>query len=148
MPYLLLALAAGIILLLLPSGKETPAAQKNENGSEAYRQALESEVETLLCSMEGVKRCRVVLTLEQGYAYTYATDQRVNEHSDGKETEKTVVLADTSGGETPLLLSEKQPTVCGAAVVCKGADTATCARIVSLLQALFHLESNQISIQT
>ncbi len=147
MPYLLLALAAGVILLLLPSGKATPAKQ-DENGSETYRQALENEVETLLCSMEGVKRCRVVLTLEQGYAYTYATDQRVNEHSGGKETEKTVVLADTSGGEAPLLLSEKQPTVCGAAVVCKGADKATCARILSLLQALFHLESSQISIQT
>ena len=77
-----------------------------------------------------------------------ATDQRVNEHSGGKEIEKLIVLATENGGEAPILLREKQPVVMGVAVVCPGASTATCLSISSLLSALFGLEGSAISIQT
>lgn len=147
LPYLLLALAAGLILLLLPSGKSDVSAGSGTPGSEDYRRALEEEVRVLLCELDGVKDCTVVLTLSYGYEYTYATDQRVKEQPDGKETEKTIVLATDNGKETPLPLREKQPVVCGAAVVCPGADDALCARISSLLRALFALEDSCISIQ-
>lgn len=147
LPYIALALAAGIVLLLLPSGG---GETQNVSGSlgDAYRIALEQEVADLLCEMEGVDSCTVVLTLAYGYEYTYATDQRVSEHSGGKETEKNVVLATQSGGEAPILLREKLPTVSGIAVVCRGADYNACARIRELLCALFALTDGQISIQT
>ena len=147
LPCLLLALAAGVILLLLPEGGTAPQ-NSGISPTETYREALEAEVETLLSRMEGVEDCTVVLTLSYGYEYLYATDQRVNEHASGKETEKTVVLATEDGGEEPILLREKQPVVCGAAVVCPGADTATCLRIASLLSALFGLDGDSVSIQT
>lgn len=147
LPYILLALTAGVILLLLPSGTSS-TEQTALPQSETYRAALEQEVAALIREMEGVEDCTVVLTLAYGYEYTYATDQRVNEHSGGKETEKTVVLATESGGETPILLREKHPIVSGVAVVCPGADYTVCARVAELLQALFALESGQISIQT
>lgn len=150
LPYLLLALAAGLILLLLPSGKADDAVTSGTPDSTEYRLALEREVRSLLCELEGVKDCSVVLTLSYGYEYTYATDQRVKEQSDGnyKETEKTIVLATENGNQTPLPLREKQPVVCGAAVVCPGADEAIRARISSLLRALFALEEPFISIQS
>lgn len=147
LPYIALALAAGIVLLILPSGgKEAQAV--SESLGDAYRVALEQEVAELLCEMEGVESCRVVLTLAYGYEYVYATDQRVSENSIGKETEKTVVLASQNEGEAPILLREKMPIVSGAAVVCPGADGAACARITELLRALFALSDEQISIQT
>lgn len=148
LPYLLLALAAGLILLLLPSGKSDASATTGTLGSEDYRRALEQEVRTLLCELEGVKDCSVVLTLSYGYEYTYATNQRVNEQSGGKETEKTIVLATENGNEVPLPLREKQPVVCGIAVVCPGADEALRLRIAALLRALFALEDSCISIQS
>lgn len=148
LPYLLLAFAAGLILLLLPAGKSDGNAASETPGSEEYRLALEQEVRSLLCDLEGVKDCTVVLTLSYGYEYTYATDQRVKEQSDSKESEKTIVLAADNGKETPLPLREKQPIVCGAAVVCPGADDAVRARIASLLRALFALEDPFISIQS
>ena len=98
--------------------------------------------------MEGVKDCKVVLTLSYGYEYTYATDQRVSQKGEDKETEKNLVLAGENGNTAPVLLREKQPTVSGAAVVCPGADNKTCLRIASLLSALFSIDSSQISIQT
>ena len=148
LPYLLLALAAGLILLLLPSGKSDSAITNDTPGSTEYRLALEQEVRSLICDLDGVKDCTVVLTLSYGYEYTYATDQRVKEQSDGKETEKTIVLATENGNQTPLPLREKQPVVCGVAVVCPGADEAIRSRIASLLRALFALEDPYISIQS
>lgn len=147
MPCILLALAAGLVLLLLPDGGGSVQTDALSPTRE-YRETLEAEVEDLISRMEGVDTCTVVLTLSYGFEYLYATDQHVNEHSGGKETDKTIVLATEDGGEVPILLREKQPVVCGAAVVCPGADTATCLRISSLLSALFGLEGNAISIQT
>ena len=147
MPCILLALAAGVVLLLLPDGGGSVQTDALSPTRE-YRETLEAEVEDLISRMEGVDTCTVVLTLSYGFEYLYATDQHVNEHSGGKETDKTIVLAAEDGGEAPILLREKQPVVCGAAVVCPGADTATCLRISSLLSALFGLEGNAISIQT
>lgn len=147
LPCILLALGAGLLLLILPAGGGE-SAEAVRSPTEEYRAALEAEVEALLGQMDGVKSCRVVLTLSYGYEYTYATDQRVNQHVSGKETEKTVVLAGENGTTSPILLREKQPVVCGAAVVCPGADNVTCLRIASLLSALFSIDSSQISIQT
>jgi hypothetical protein len=70
------------------------------------------------------------------------------QHANGKDVEKNLVLATGEGGEAPILLREKQPTVSGVAVVCPDASPALCLRITSLLSALFGLESNAISIQT
>lgn len=147
LPCILLALVAGILLLFFPAG-ETKTSSSTVSPTELYRAALESEVESLLCQMEGVKDCKVVLTLSYGYEYTYATDQKVSQRGEEKETEKTVVLAGENGNASPILLREKQPVVCGAAVVCPGADSRTCLRISALLSALFSMDSSQISIQT
>lgn len=150
LPYLLLALAAGLILLLLPAGKSDEPVASSTPDSTEYRLALEQEVRRLLLDLEGVEDCTVVLTLSYGYEYTYATDQRVKEQADSnyKETEKTIVLATENGNQTPLTLREKQPIVCGVAVVCPGADEAIRGRISSLLRALFALEDPFISIQS
>lgn len=147
LPCILLALAAGVILLLLPDGGGASPTETISPTRE-YREALEAEVEDLISRMEGVDACTVVLTLSYGFEYLYATDQHINEHSGGKETDKTIVLATEDGGEVPILIREKQPVVCGAAVVCPGADASTCLRISSLLSALFGLEGSSISIQT
>ena len=147
LPCILLGLVAGILLLFFPTG-EPETSVSTVSPTEVYRAALESEVEALLCQMDGVKDCTVVLALSYGYEYTYATDQKVNQKGEDKETEKTVVLAGENGNVSPILLREKQPVVCGAAVVCPGADSKTCLRIASLLSALFSIDSSQISIQT
>ena len=147
LPCILLALAAGFLLLFFPTG-ETEPKSTSLSPTEIYRAALEAEVESLLAEMDGVGDCRVVLTLSYGYEYTYATDQKVSQKGDGKETEKNLVLAGDNGNTSPILLREKQPVVSGAAVVCPGADNVTCLRIASLRSALFSIDSNQISIQT
>ena len=91
LPCILLALAAGVLLLLLPEG--STAVTDTASPTELYREALEAEVEALIGEMEGVNSCTVVLTLSYGYEYLYATDQHVVQHANGKDVEKNLVLA-------------------------------------------------------
>lgn len=146
----LIAFGAGIILLLAPETKSESASEP-QNGvisSEEYCAMLEKKAESLINELSGVKDCRVFITLESGYQYIYATDQHIREESSGKQTDKTIVLANGEKGENAILLRETMPTVSGIAVVCGGASYETQYRIIELLCALFDIKSNRISVQS
>ncbi len=145
-----LGLVLGILLLLLPAEKETEPETSLENGlmpSSVYVQKLEEKAVSLIKEIEGVDDCKVFITLERGFRYVYATDQHVREKSDGKETDKTIVLANKDNGESPILIEETMPAVAGVAVVCKGASYETQYRIIEMMCALFDIKSNRITVQ-
>lgn len=110
-----------------------------------YCALLEAKAESLIGMLDGVKECRVVITLAEGYEYVYASDQRARGSGDSREVEKTYVLAAESN---PVLLRETPPVVAGVAVVCRGASYETQYRIIELMCALFDIGSNRISVQT
>ncbi len=145
-----IGLIAGIILMIMPSSSNEPSDSKSETSitSEEYCKRLEEKAETLIKELKGVDECEVFITLKSGYRYIYATDQHVREQSGGKDTDKTVVLADNGNGESPLLIEETMPEVAGVAIVCRGAGYETQYRIIELICALFDIESNRISVQT
>ncbi len=147
---MLIGLLAGVSLLLLPSEKaEEPVATHGERlTSEEYCEKLESKAKKLIENLPEVDSCSVFITLETGYRYIYATDQHVQEQSDSKQIDKTIVLADGESGETPLLVEETMPKIAGVAVVCEGATYETQRRIIDLICALFDIKSNRISVQT
>lgn len=136
LPYLLLALAAGTLLLLLPKAKTETSVCAPYDASADYKTSLEAELCTLLSALDGVKTCTVVVTLDTGYEYLYASDQSVRETSSGKETDKKIVLANDGDGQSPLLLREKMPTVAAVAVGLRGDEQAK-ADARALLASLF-----------
>lgn len=145
-----IGLIAGLILMIMPSSEKATADSASESvaSSADYCKNLEEKAETLIKELKGVDDCAVFITLDSGYRYVYATDQHVREQSGGKETDKTIVLADNGNGESPLLIEETMPKVAGVAVVCKNASYETQYRIIELICALFNIESNRISVQT
>ena len=145
-----IGLVAGIILLLIPKTEsKTESVQQDLTlNSAEYCLLLEQKAEEMICRLDGVDSCSVFITLERGYRYVYATDQHVREESGSKETDKTIVLAGNGNGEEAILIEETPPTVAGVAVVCKGASYETQYRIISLMCALFDINSNRISVQT
>ncbi len=145
-----IGLVAGIILLLLPKNdtEAEPVQTDSALTSAEYCLLLEQKAEEMICRLDGVDACSVFITLDKGYRYVYATDQRVREESGSKETEKTIVLAGNGNGENAILIEETLPTVAGVAVVCKGASYETQYRIIGLMCALFDINSNRISVQT
>ena len=145
-----LGLLAGVMLLLIPNSKADGQNEQSSAvmGGTEYCALLEEKAESLIKELPEVDRCSVFITLESGYRYIYATDQRVREESDSKETEKTVVLAGNGNGEAPLLIEETMPKVAGVAIVCPNATYETQYRIVELISALFDINSNRISVKS
>ncbi len=80
----------------------------------------------------GAGQCQVMVTLENGVEYVYASQQKVNTDrtedtaSDSNKisqrdgTEQNIIIVDTDNGRQGLLVTEIQPTVKGVVVVCEG----------------------------
>lgn len=157
--FAVIGVLAGIMLLIIPVsnssvGETSPTPAERRITAEEYCTLLESKAESLINELDGVKSCRVVITLSEGYRYIYATDQHVREESSAsngsysKQTDKTIVLAEDGNGKSPRLVSETMPAVAGVAVVCPGAGYETKYRIIELMCALFDIKSNRISVQS
>lgn len=149
--FIIIGILAGVALLLIPS--ETKQTEITEPDGEVinsvdYCETLEQKAEELILRLPEVKDCSVFITLESGFRYIYATDQHVYEESGSKQTDKTIVLADGTDGETAILVEETMPKIAGVAVVCEGASYETQRRIIDLICALFDIKSNRISVQT
>ena len=150
--YIVLALAAGVALLLLPGSGGTESKTVSAPSASEYTAALEKKVASLIGELDGVKDCSVAITLAAGYEYLYASDGRISHTYDesgallGDEETREYIFAD--GNTQPVVISERMPTVEGVAVVCKGATAVTEQKIISLLSALFNIKSNKISVIT
>lgn len=142
------ALLAGCALLLWPdTDKQTSPAPS----SEEYREKLEAQTEKLICALEGVSDCRVLITLESGYEYLYASHQTLDRTYDNSGT----VLSSSSskeytldGNGAPITITENLPTVSGISVVAENLSDETRYRIIRLLQAAYGIPSNRISVES
>lgn len=136
----------GLVLIglteIVPSGKtdRSEAVTVTENQVE---EALEQRITTLLSQVDGVGKCRVMVTLESGVRSMYATDTSVT----ASGTSEQVLTVDTDAGPVGLLLTHVQPTVKGVAVVCDGADDpAVCQRVVDLVSTAFHISERRVCV--
>ncbi len=90
--------------------------------TQQYKTSLESEIQTMIDSVDGIGRSDVMLTIDCSYEYIYLDD--------GKTLQKII-----------------EPSIRGVAVVCEGADSAVvCAEITDLLTTLLSIPSNKVCI--
>ena len=118
--WVLLLLGLGIMLLAIASAGGSEGASEGEVSLEEYKKEMESELEKLCSSIDGVGKCRVTLTFERGRENTYKGSN---------------------------LIEQKPPKVMGVSIVCRGADSDLVRReLTDLFTALFDIRSNRISI--
>ena len=67
--YIVLALAAGVALLLLPGSGGAESKTVSAPSASEYTAALEKKVASLIGELDGVKDCSVAVTLAAGYEY-------------------------------------------------------------------------------
>ncbi len=151
---------AGIALLaipeLLPTQRETSAPSFD---TDSFVEQTENRLTALVSSIEGVGKCRVMVTLENGVEYVYATEERRNsdrqEDVSGDDTrltqrddnESAAILIDTETGREGLLVTEIQPTVRGVVVVCDGGDNETVRhRISEAVSVALNISSKRVCI--
>ena len=147
----ILLLAAGALLLLFGNrvGKDKSAnlsdrpAEAEHPTVEEYRAELESRMEAICSRVAGVGQVEVVVTLDGGFSYVYATDKKT---ASGGETVSYVTVG-SGDKESPVYLTEKPPAIVGIGVVCTGGMDATVRReVTALLSAAFGVGSNKIYV--
>ena len=115
--YILVA-ALGVIMLFL--SYESSGGESSLNTDSEYEEKLESEIEKLCSSVDGVGKCKVFITFKRGEQNTYKGSN---------------------------LIETKPPEVLGVTVVCRGGDSeAVKQQLSEMLSALFDIGYNRIAI--
>jgi len=143
--FIILALVAGFILLLWPNGEKTTGSTVVVADSDQFITAAEKQAEVLICKIEGVKSCDVMISISDGYSYLYASNQRVKTDGENKDVEKEVVIVTSDGKQSPIVICEYTPKISGIAVVYNG-DNNAADRIKVLLATLFQLPNEYIYV--
>ncbi len=116
----------------------------NISSSQEYVANLENKLESVLAKVKGTGEVSVIVTLEKGFEYVYATEEEVRTTSDGTTVTTTnVVMVD---GE-PILIEEIYPVIGGIVVVAQGADNVSVKmNMISIIQTITNIESSKINI--
>ncbi|HIW73475.1 MAG TPA: stage III sporulation protein AG [Firmicutes bacterium] len=159
-------LAAGLIGIaliglsgLLPEKDKTAvsaaSAQASGQSAEEFVSKTEEKLAAIVRSIEGAGECRVMVTLENGVEYVYATEERINTDrqedentvSQRDDSDKSVIVVDTENGKQGLLVTEIQPTVKGVVVVCEGGDQPIVQqRIIDTITTALNLSSKRVCV--
>lgn len=146
-------IALGVALILyspgLSGGEEEDASEKDEYYKVSYyTQNLEDRIKKLCLSIEGVSKADVLLTLESGSEYVYAsnTEEEVNPGSSSSYSSDYLILNSGDKAE-PVVVTEIYPKIRGVAVVCTGGDAADMKeKITTMLSAALGISSNRIKV--
>ena len=143
----LLVLAVGILLLLLPLGgggeeASPPTGQGQENFSLVE---FEEKLSKTLSQIKGAEETQVVLSLKSGSRQVLAQDTQRG--AEGDASSSTVTLGRGSGNQEVVPLQTLAPQFQGALVVCPGGeDPEVCLQIIQAVSALTGLGSDRISV--
>lgn len=143
--YALLILMVGIILMVYPFGEKQEPVQAETIVKEF---TMEDRLEDILSQVDSVGTVQVLLSLKEGYSYTYQTDERSLLKDQEQENElETVLLRDETGAESPVIKHTRYPVYEGAVVVCEGADSPSVRlHVVNAVSDLTGLGSDKISV--
>lgn len=142
----------GVILIMLsefiPQNKSNESSKTNSITEYSdYKESLEKQLLGILSSIQGVGKCKVMITLEETQECVFAKNEKAQNSQNDNSSENEYVIIDNSGNETPVLIKEYFPKVLGVAIVCEGAENSlVCEEITNSVTALFDISSNRISV--
>lgn len=151
--FVLLVIAAGVLLLLWPSGGDggESGAQSSAglaNGEEDFSvEALEEKLSETLSKVDGAGRVTVVLTVKQGMERVLASDETTSVSESQRSTERETVIISADGGDEAVLLTQNYPIFQGALVVCEGGDDSQVRLLITqAMAALTGLGTDRITV--
>lgn len=165
--WLWIAGLAGILLIgisTLFGGESTSTSETADNtpsvtDTQTYARQLEEQLEEMISSMQQAGKCKVMVTMEQGTEYVYATEEKnstdVSQSSEDSRFstgsrssgEETYIMVSTKDGDRPLLLTQLAPRVKGVVVVCSGGgQKAVAEAITKALATALDISKNRICV--
>ena len=138
--------------------KVTSMSQTVEN--EAYIQSMEDKLGKLVEQVSGAGNCHVMVTLEQGTQYVFASESKKvideTQSRDGDENSKVqqkdnsesrIVVLEENGVSRPLVETSKEPQVKGVVVVCEGGSSSIVReRVTEVLTTVLGIGSHQVCV--
>lgn len=156
----------GLVLIMLSElpGKTSQAAfdsissQTEEN--EEYVRGMEEKLNRLVENVSGAGKCHVMITLEQGTQYVYASEnKKVVDETQSHEgessskiqqkdnSESKIVVIEENGVSRPLVETSREPQIKGVVVVCDGGNSSVVQqRITEVLTTVLGIRSNQVCV--
>ena len=157
--FAVLVALAGVVLMLLPAGKQETEAADTDGEPDAADTAgeemsfsleeTERRMAEVLSAMDGVGRVQVMLTLHSGETLSLAEDSSATLGSGGDVRQDSQVLTVNRGsGKQEVVVTRRlYPTYQGAVVVCQGAgDSRVRLRVLETVSVLTGLSSDKISV--
>lgn len=144
--YALLIVLLGLCLLAIPGKKAALAPDVTE--AAAVSDTTQAELETILATIQGAGKVRVMLTEAVGRQTIYQTDEDSDIGESSRSVRRdTVIVSESARGESALVAQVNPPQYLGALVVCQGADSAAVRlAIVEAVSKVTGLGANRISV--
>jgi len=140
----------GILLILLseisfPASKKETEVTKTDYTS--YVNELDDKLNNLISSIDGVGKCKVMITLKSTSESVYAKNIQNSQSDSSASQNSEYVIYDGKDGDSPILIQENFPEIEGIAIVCSGGDNiAVRERVIQCVSSLFNISSNRISV--
>ena len=146
--YVLLIVAVGILLMLLPTNTTSKAVKQTPVAEECTEASIEDKLSSFLSLIDGAGKVQVILTVAEGEETIYQTNEKI---STGENTQTsqadTVTITGADRGVTGLVKQVNPKVYLGAVVVCTGGDNPEIRlSIVDAVSKLTGLGANQISV--
>jgi len=143
--YVLIVLAAGILLMAIPIGTKKEKEQTNESFS---LDGTEQRMEEVLGKIDGVGRVDVMLTLKSSSQLTLAQDQNDTRRQEEEKKQSEVLTINRGSGYQDVVVTEEiYPIFRGAVVVCEGAQNSSVRlQVMETVAVLTGLGSDKISV--
>lgn len=146
---LIVACIFGVVLILLSEIK-LPATASKKSAQTDYQQyisILEDKTESIISSIDGVGKCKVMITLQETDESFYAQNLDENKNSGYISKKSEYVLYEDNNNDSPVLIKQSFPKVMGVAVVCQGGNNANVKeKIISAVSSLFGISTAKISV--
>ena len=146
--YVIMILAIGIVLMLLPTGKKdlpdkTVISEQSDNIL-----SVEDQLAQILGSVKGAGKVQVMLSIAYGEEILYQTDDNYSEDSERiSDSKNTVTVTDSDRNQSGLIRQVNPPMYSGAIVVCQGADNPSVRlAIMEAASKITGLRTDRISV--
>ena len=163
-PKLLIILGiSGILLIFISSlfSGDKNDEKSNVKSDETYTtneycSMLEDDIKDIVTGITGDKNPTVVVTLESGIRYSYASADETdtssstgsaNDQSSESKKQSYITVKTADGGEQALIVTEIMPEVRGVAIICAGGNSdITAEKIKNAVTAALNITSKRVYI--
>jgi len=144
--YAAIILIIGLVLMLVPIGKQTEQSLQ-PSATEPEELSVTEELAQILSQIDGAGKVRIMLTVAEGKKTLYQYDEEGSHSEQGTFQKDTVIITDSQRGQSGLIQQIIAPKYQGAIVICQGADYASVRlAIVDAVSKITGLSTDKISV--